>query len=463
VTAPPADASVYRELIPKPVRVVPGKSAFPLTRETRIVARPASGELLRIGRYLAERLRAEAGVEPSVGTTSGQKLEATIVLTTRPAAAQLGPEGYELTVRRDGITLAASRPEGVFRGVQTLRQLLAAGRERPLVPTGRIVDRPRFPWRGVMLDVARHFFGVAEVKRLIDLAALYKLNRLHLHLSDDQGWRLEITSWPKLATHGGRTAVGGGSGGYYTQEQYEEIVRYAAGRYVVVVPEIDMPGHVNAALSAYPELTCDGVAPPLYTGIDVGFSTLCIGKPATEQFVDDVVREVAALTPGPYLHIGGDEAKSTARADYAAFVHLAERVVRSHGKRMIGWSEIASTPVAPTTIVQHWHADAAVGAVERGAKVIMSPAEHAYLDMKYSRATKLGLVWAGYTSVRDAYEWDPAATLTGVTERAVLGVEAPLWSETLETMADVEHMVFPRLLGHAEIGWSPRRGRSWSD
>jgi hexosaminidase len=463
VTAGRADASLYRDVIPKPVQVVPGTSGFALTPATRIVASPASAELLRIGGFLAERLRQEAGVEPSVESVSGQRLEGTILLTTRGAKPALESEGYELTVRRDRITLVANRLEGVFRGVQTLRQLLPADTGVPVVPSGRIADHPRFPWRGVMLDVARHFFGVADVKRLIDLAALYKLNRLHLHLSDDQGWRIAIQSWPRLATHGGRTAVGGGKGGYYTQEQYAEIVQYAASRYIVVVPEIDMPGHVNAALSAYPKLTCDGVAPPLYTGIDVGFSTLCIGRPATQQFVEDVVREVAALTPGPYLHIGGDEAKSTARADYIAFVGLAERIVRSHGKRTVGWGEIASVPLSRTTIVQHWHGHAAVGAVRSGAKLIMSPAESAYLDMKYSRSTKLGLSWAGYTSVRDAYEWDPVGALDGVTEEAVLGVESPLWSETLESMADVEYMAFPRLIGHAEIGWSQRRGRSWSE
>jgi hexosaminidase len=463
VTAGGADASVYRNVIPKPVRVVPGTSGFALTPTTRVLASPPSGELLRVGHYLSERLREQAGIEPAVASASGHGPEGTILLTTRAAMPALGPEGYELTVRRDRITLAANRPEGVFRGVQTLRQLLPAGSSGPVVPTGRIADQPRFPWRGVMLDVARHFFGVADVKRLIDLASLYKLNRLHLHLSDDQGWRIAIHSRPRLATHGGRTAVGGGKGGYYTQQQYAEIVRYAASRYVVVVPEIDMPGHVNAALSAYPELTCDGIAPPLYTGIDVGFSTLCIGRPETERFVEDVVGEIAALTPGPYLHVGGDEAKSTTRADYIAFVELAQRIVRSHGKRMVGWGEVASAPLARTTIVQHWHGDAAVGAVRSGAKLIMSPAENAYLDMKYSRSTKLGLSWAGYTSVRDAYEWDPEGALDGVGEEAVLGVEAPLWSETLESMADIEYMAFPRLIGHAEIGWSRQTGRRWSE
>ncbi len=171
-----------------------------------------------------------------------------------------------------------------------------------------------------MLDVARHFFGVADVKRFVDLMALYKLNRLHLHLTDDQGWRLAIRSWPKLAKHGGSTEVGGGPGGFYTQRQYAELVAYAAARYVTVVPEIDMPGHTNAALASYAKLSCDGIAPALYTGIEVGFSSLCIRKELTYRFVDDVIGEVAALTPGPYLHIGGDEAQATAPDDYVYFL-----------------------------------------------------------------------------------------------------------------------------------------------
>jgi hexosaminidase len=331
------------------------------------------------------------------------------------------------------------------------------------VPAGTIVDRPRFAWRGAMLDVAGHFFGVADVKRLIDLLAYYKLNRLHLHLSDDQGWRIAIRSWPRLTTHGSRTAVGGGPGGYYTQEQYADIVRYAQSRYIVVVPEIDMPGHTAAALSAYPKLSCDGVARPLYTGIEVGHSSLCIGKPSTYAFVEDVVREIAALTPGPYLHIGGDEASSTEPADYVSFIERVGKIVRSHGKRMVGWEEIAETRLSPTSIVQHWKSDLVRRAAERGVKVVMSPASKAYLDMKYAPSTKLGLAWAGYTSVRDAYSWDPAKQIAGVNEDDVLGVEAALWTETIETMSDLEFMVFPRLLGHAEIGWSPAAGRGWND
>ena len=236
----------------------------------------------------------------------------------------LGPEGYDLTVTPSAVKLVAEEPAGLFYGVQTIRQLLGVGKRLPAV---RIRDRPRFGWRGSMLDVARHFRPVKDVKRFIDLIALYKLNRLHLHLSDDQGWRIAISKWPRLATHGGQTEVGGGRGGYYTQRQYSDLVEYAAARYVEIVPEIDMPGHVHAALSSYPKLSCDGKPTPLYTGIDVGFSTLCVDKPVTYDFVSDVIGELARLTPGPFIHIGGDEAAATKPADYVKFVRRVQQIV----------------------------------------------------------------------------------------------------------------------------------------
>jgi hexosaminidase len=314
------------------------------------------------------------------------------------------------------------------------------------------VSAPRFEWRGVMLDVARHFFAPADVKRFIDTIEPLQLNRLHLHLTDDQGWRLEITSWPQLAEIGGRTAVGGGPGGYYTQEDYRDLVDYAAERGITIVPEIDMPGHVNAALVAYPELAPAGVKPEPYTGIDVGFSTLDAANELTYRFVDDVLREVAALTPGPYLHIGGDEAAATTPDDYARFVTRVFDIVRAHGKRPVGWEEIAKVPLPPDAIVQHWKdEELARAAVQQGARVLMSPATRTYLDMKLDATTRLGLEWAGYVTVRDASNWDPAMLVAGVAEADIVGVEACLWSETLETYADVEEMAFPRLVGVAGV------------
>ena len=212
------------------------------------------------------------------------------------------------------------------------------------------------------------------------------------------------------------------------------------------------------------ELTADDVAPAPYTGIEVGFSSLAIRKELTYAFIDDVVREVAALTPGPYLHIGGDEALSTDPADYRFFVERAQRIVRAHGKRMVGWEETARARLRRTSVAQHWH-DAALArrAVEQGAKLVLSPATRTYLDMKYTPSTTLGLSWAGTTSVRAAYDWDPASLVEGASERDLLGIEAALWSETIHDRAGLDQLAFPRLLGHAELGWSPAVGHAWRD
>ncbi|CAA9309114.1 MAG: GH20, partial [uncultured Gemmatimonadaceae bacterium] len=385
-------------------------------------------------------------------------------------AAARGAEGYELVVERERVLLRAAHPAGLFYGVQTLRQLLPASVEhaaalnrRLALPAGRVVDQPRFAWRGAMLDVARHFLPPADVKRFVDLLALYKLNRLHLHLADDQGWRVEIRSRPELARVGGSTQVGGGPGGYYTQAEYADIVAYAASRFVTVVPEIDMPGHTNAALASIAALNCDGAAPPLYTGIRVGFSALCVGSDSTYAVVDDVVRELAALTPGRWIHVGGDEVERLTGAEYRGFVERVQGIVRSHGREMIGWGEIAPANLAPTTVVQHWKPDSARLHAARGGRVILSPAKRVYLDMKYDSATTLGLRWAGLVSVRHAYGWDPATYLPGVPEAAILGVEAPLWSETLVRRADFEFMAFPRLAAVAEVGWSGASARRWEE
>jgi hexosaminidase len=465
--APPTFATI----VPSPLRATQGSGVFTLAPSAAIRVRPATAEARRVAEYLAGMLRAATGFPFPVGAAKGMAAAGDLQLGTTPRLRALGEEGYELRITTRGVALAAFRPAGLFRGVQTLRQLLPAEIESTTpqpgpwrIRTGKVRDRPRFTWRGAMLDVARHFFGPDDVKRFVDLMALYKLNRLHLHLSDDQGWRIAIRSWPRLATVGGTTAVGGGAGGSYTQSQYADLVAYAQRRYVTVVPEIDMPGHTNAALASYAKLTCNGQAPDLYHGIDVGFSSLCIHKELTYSFIDDVVRELAGLTPGPWLHIGGDEAKATAPADYVSFVERVQKIVRAHGKRPVGWEETARTRLGRTSVVQHWFDGAlARRAVEQGAKVIMSPAAKAYLDMKYAPRTALGLTWAGTTDVRDAYTWDPATQVAGIGEHDILGVEAPLWSETTATLADVEFLAFPRLVGHAEIAWSPREGRTWKE
>ena len=457
-------------LIPQPVSLTATGSAFRLTPQTVIYTSDDSEELLAIGEQLTDYLRPATGFELPVEAGTEPPESGHIYLTLTEEEDDLGEEGYELTITEEQVRVAAARPAGVFWGLQTLRQLLPAAIEedRPAqdgvweIASGTIRDVPTYAYRGTMLDVARHFFGPDDVKQYIDYLVRYKMNVLHLHLSDDQGWRIEIKSWPKLATYGGSTAVNGDPGGHYTQEQYTDLVKYAQDRYVTIVPEIDMPGHTNAALTSYPELNCSGKPAELYTGIEVGFSTLCTDREITYQFVEDVVSELAALTPGPYLHIGGDESNATPKKDYIPFVNRVQEIVRAHGKQVIGWDEIAEATIIPGAVAQYWaEAENAEAAVEQGAQVIISPANRAYLDMQYNSTTELGLHWAGYVEVDQAYDWDPATLVEGISQEDILGIEAPLWTETVSNLDELEYMVFPRLLGLAEIGWSPASARNW--
>ena len=390
-----------------------------------------------------------------MATSSAGDGAGSIELRLAGDAASVGDEGYRLTVTTDSVRLVASAPAGLFHGIQTIRQLLPVeiesdiGVERSAwpIPALTIVDRPRFAWRGSMLDPARHFLTVKEVQQYIDLLALYKLNVLHLHLSDDQGWRIAINSRPKLTAMGSLSQVGGGPGGFYTQQDYQEIVRYARARYIMVIPEIEMPGHSYAATTAYPEVACT--------------STLCVDKEETYAFVDDVVREVSALTPGPYFHIGGDEVVGLTPEQYARFIERVQTIVNKYGKNMIGWEEITKARIKPTTIAQQWKSDSATAALQYGSKLILSPSNKAYLDMKYTPATELGLNWAGVIEVKDSYDWDPALYLPGVTEQNIVGIEPPIWGETVRNISAVEYLAMPRLVALAEVAWTPQISRQW--
>jgi hexosaminidase len=449
-----------QSVIPKPESATPTGKTFVLTQESKITMSQSSKDLNFAANFLASRLGTSTGYKLPI--TSDESPNGAISLTLTTADTLLGDEGYKLVVEEDLITLSAFKPAGIFRGIQTLRQLLPDKIESDSLQQGpweiatcTIVDHPKYKWRGSMLDVARHFFSIEDVKRYIDLIAFYKMNVLHLHLSDDQGWRIEIKSWPNLTTHGGSTEVGGGKGGFYTQEQYKELINYATERHVTIVPEIDLPGHTNAALASYPELNCNGKAAPLYKGTEVGFSSLCIKKEITFKFVDDVIRELSDLTPTPYIHIGGDEAKATKKADYIQFVNKFSEIVKAHGKKMVGWEEIGQASIDSNSVAQYWSSKKHIAsAVEKGAKIIFSPSKKVYLDMKYDSTTKLGLKWAAYIEIDSAYNWDPKSEIKDIDEKQILGVEAPLWSETIQTMDDIEFLMFPRLPGVAEIGWS---------
>ncbi len=464
----PPSKTTFDTLIPKPTEAAATGSIFNLTPETQVYVSPGDAEVRAVAQYLVDRLNRGSGYSLAVAFPPDRLPENSIALTLNADPA-LGPEGYTLEVTEQGVRLSAVEPAGLFYAVQTLRQLFPAAMEASepqpgpwTLPTGTVRDTPRFEWRGAMLDVARHFFSVEDVKRYIDRMAAYKFNRLHLHLSDDQGWRLEIQSWPKLTEIGGGSEVGGGEGGFYTQAEYAEIVAYAQSRFIMVLPEIDMPGHTNAALASYPELNCDGSATRLYSGTRVGFSSLCLDKDVTYRFIDQVIGEVAALTPGPYIHIGGDEAKATPAADYRKFMAIVQEIVAAHGKQMVGWEEIGQIDLRPDSVAQVWNHGGGRKAAAQGVKLVLSPAEKTYLDMQYDPSSKLGLHWAGYVEVQDAYEWDPLAQ-PGATPDNVLGVEAPLWSETTETIDEVEWLAFPRLPGHAEIGWSQAECRGWEE
>ncbi|MDF1613057.1 beta-N-acetylhexosaminidase [Stygiobacter electus] len=476
-TAPIGDNTQYQDLsnklgnvIPKPVTLNPTTGTFTINESSKIYIEPNNSETAFIGQYLADKIKSSTNYDLVVLASSGIPPKGNIYLTTIGGDPSLGDEGYELNITENILTLFAFKPEGLFRGVQTLRQILFSSIE-PFthykeinIGTGIIRDYPRFQWRGVMLDVARHFFSVGDVKKLIDLISYYKINRFHLHLTDDQGWRIQIDSYPKLTLYGGSTQVKGGPAGYYTKSEYLEIIKYAKERYITVIPEIDMPGHTNAALASYPFLNCNGVSPSLYTGTEVGFSSLCTKKDSTYIFINDVIKEIAQLSPGPYIHIGGDEAKATNSADYINFIEKVQSIIYSNGKKMIGWDELGQCKLQPETIVQHWANDSlALEAVKKGVKLIMSPASKTYMDMKYNSTTLLGQNWAGYIEVSDSYNWNPLTQIKGLTMNDILGVEAPLWTETISNLDDIEFMFFPRLPGIAEIGWSPITVRNWEE
>lgn len=332
-------------------------------------------------------------------------------------------------------------------------------------------------WRGMMIDVTRNFLGVDDVIALMDMAHHFDLNRFHMHLSDDQGWRLEIPGWPLLTERSGGTSVAGANAGYYTVSEWRQLVRAAAARDLVIVPEIDLPGHTNAALHAIEGLNVDGMRPEPYTGTQVGFSSLRLEAPDTERFLNDVLTFVAQESHG-YVHIGGDEAEATSKDEYEAIVSIAVDAVHRAGAKVVAWQEAAPL-LAPGDLIQLWdyRQDYApiAQATQRGVGVILSPAFYVYFDMKYSDAEELGTTWSRRLELQDTASWDPLADLGPIPADAVIGVEAALWAETLRSRADYEYMLLPRLAAFSEIAkngpldWDefaqrlPELAQSWND
>jgi hexosaminidase len=490
-------------LVPVPVSMttVPGQ-VFTLRHGTRIVAHGGRGAQ-SVARQLAAILRPSTGYPLPVLTGRGAGTARGAIVLSVAGDVALGPEGYRLDVTSSGVRLRASAPAGLFYGVQTLRQLLSPWIESSKVQPGpwtmpavQITDHPRYTYRGVMLDIGRHFESPEAVKRLIDDASAFKLNVLHLHVSDDQGFRIAIEGRPELTDIGSQFSVDNDPGGHWTQAEYIDVVRYAAARYMTVVPEVDTPGHNNAIIMAYntgptppypvyPDINCGASKPPVWNlSFDVGHSALCPDSRQSWELLTDIITQVTAMSPGPYYHLGGDEVPaSLLTADqYDAFIDRESQIVKTRGKTVMGWAEISSAgfdrPGAPRAVAQFWDnadpagpgGDTARVAVRKGMQVVMSPASHTYLDMRQFPGSPLGLDWAGILDVSDFYNWsgstsDPGSyipartadgvTLPAVTDADILGVEAAIWTETLRTIQDVEFQAFPRLPATAEIGWSP--------
>jgi hexosaminidase len=490
-------------IIPKPVSTTGGRGSFRLLPTARIVA---SGPARLIGGDLARYLRPATGYRLSLVSVDPRPGDLTLRLMANPrglAPDRFG-EGYRLDVTRRHVIASARTTHGLFNAVQTIRQLLparidAAGRQHGPwhMPAVHVVDFPRFGYRGFMLDIARHYEPPSAVKRLLDRVAEYKINTFHLHLSDDQGFRIVIHGFPRLTRIGGQGSVGTDGrttdpGGFWTQRQYKSVVAYAKARFISVVPEVDTPGHTNAIIMAeyndasnprldsHPQdINCGKYNPPHwnYTG-DVGYSALCPGSDNTWAILTAIIRQLTRMSSGRYYDLGGDEVPSTvlSRNQYAALVNTESGIVTGFGKTVMGWAEIAGagTNVPRGTVAEYWNPASgsdpntatATEAVAKRMKLVMAPATHAYLDQKYAPnvPANLGLTWAcnAGCDVDQFYNWDPVSYVTGVRRSDVLGVEAAMWGETVRTLREVEYMVFPRLTAIAELGWSPRTRRTAS-
>lgn len=417
-------------------------------------------------------------------------------------ASELHAEAYQLAVNSEMVWLTARSEHGLFNATQTLRQLLPAAifadavqQVTWAVPVVTITDQPRFAYRGFMLDIARHMRTVDEVKTLIDAASSYKFNTLRLHLADDQGFRVEIEGFPRLTEVGAQGAVGTegrekDDGGFWTRAEYQDVVAYAASRFMTVIPEVDTPGHTNAIIMSEwddvdnplldgnpSDINCTVSDPPQWNFTnDVGYSALCPESENTWTIMTAIITQLAADSPGPYYHLGGDEVPGSVLSSdrYAEFMNREIEIVTGLGKIPMGWAEISGPGIAAPqgSLAQYWSPGSgsspgtatATAAIDAGMQLVMSPANHAYLDMIYAPGVPgdVGLSWAcpDGCDLDAFYTWDPVTHIDGVTASDVAGVEATLFAETLRTFDGVQRLVFPRLLAIAELSWSPSSDRS---
>lgn len=489
-------------IIPQPAHMEVRVGTFELTAKTAITF--AGGEIE--AQKLAVALRTSTGFKMSVSpvSTMAKNQEITFLLQTNQFE-KVGAEGYALSVMPNYVGISAATEAGLFYGGRTLLQLLppeifSTNIVREVawtIPCVEIADSPRFAWRGFMLDVSRHFFKKPEVEQVLDLMALYKLNTFHWHLVDDQGWRIEIKKYPKLTQVGAwRDGVGfglasnsttaydqhGRYGGFYTQRDIREVVAYAAARHITIVPEIEMPGHSSAALTAYPQFGCANAkfSIPEKGGIFKG--VYCAGNDATFTFLENVLAEVTPLFPGKYIHIGGDEVVKSNWMNCAEcqlrikteglknehelqayFIRRIEKIVSAQGKNLIGWSEIRQGGLASSAALMDWIGGGAESAAS-GHDVVMTPQKFCYFDYYQStKQTAEPKAIGGFLPLDRVYQFEPMPEkLVPELQTHVLGGQANLWSEYIPNLRQVEYMMFPRLGALSEVDWSPKSARDWN-
>lgn len=483
------------DVIPLPQEInLLQESPFKLTRNT-VIAYPEGNALLgHNADFLADYIEQATGFRPRTkAVKNGENADKAITLGLDPSVT--GEEGYRIITHSESISICGKTANGVFYGIQTLRKSIPAQAQDAaiLLPAGEVEDWPRFSYRGMHLDVGRHFFPVEFIKEFIDLLALHNMNTLHWHLTEDQGWRIEIKKYPKLTEIGSvrqRTVIGHNSGeydntpyeGFYTQEEAREIVEYAQKRYVTIIPEIDLPGHMLAALAAYPELGCTGGPYKVCPNWGVFEDVLCIGNEKTIPFLEDIMTEIIDIFPSKYIHIGGDEAPRTrwqkcskcqalirkeglkADKQHTAEDRLQsyctariEKFLNEHGRQIIGWDEILEGDLAPNATVMSWRGSAGgIKAAQMGHDVIMTPNTYCYFDYFQSEDTKSEPYDAigGYIPVEKVYSFDPVEGLDEIQQKYVLGVQANVWTEYMTSPEQVEYMVLPRMAALAEVQWT---------
>ena len=478
-----ASAAPQLGLIPAPASLTLRTGWFVLRPDTRIV--PADEQARPVADY-ASALLQEFGVR-GAGQVSTSTRGAEISLKLSPRA-NADPESYELDVSSQRVAITASNTRGLRYGVVTLWQLLSAAPASKRIPALHISDAPRFRWRGLLLDSARHFQSPQFIERFIDQMALHKLNVLHWHLTDDQGWRIEIKRYPRLTAVGAwRAPAGAGRsqryGGYYSQEQIRALVAHAAARGITLVPEIEMPGHASAAIAAYPELAVDGRAASAVPADWGVYANLFNVEETTFEFLQNVLDEVLDLFPGTYIHVGGDEAvKDQWRASASVqrrmrelgvadehalqgyFIQRIGKFLERRGRRLIGWDEILEGGIAPDATVMSWRGlQGAIAAAAAGHDTVLSPWPTLYLDNRNSDSPEEPPGRGRVVSLRDIYDFDPAPSELAAAQQRVIGIQANLWTEHIRTEARVEHMAFPRAAALAEVAWSPAKHASWQD